>query len=350
MARLESDLKLGFYPTSLETLKKIFNRVEIINEEIERPLKVLDPCCGMGEAIGFIKKSIHNSIKTESYGVELDIERGKEAIHNVDYFLAGSAFSTILYSKTFDFLFLNPPYGTHYIDDVQQRLEISFVEFFANTISLNGYMLLVISKNLFKDPMSHTIGTTLSQYGFKVEKVFYDETNSDYKKYNQFFILLKRVNGNKRASFSIEKNIKIGTEFLSQMDFSNAVEINSIEKICLNFKLKKSRNFSFKSRESIPEWQIGKVLEKNQRAFKNAIEKLNSKRINVSNLSSVDSPNEGQSIILMMNGLIHNSIAGFLIKGKTEKKEVLSDKELTDAYVAKLFGFNTQTKRFCIFE
>ena len=50
MARLASEAKMAFYPTSVETVRKI--RKMFI---FEPDAQIIDPCCGEGEAVSVFK-------------------------------------------------------------------------------------------------------------------------------------------------------------------------------------------------------------------------------------------------------------------------------------------------------
>lgn len=334
MARLESDLKLGFYPTSTSTLRKFTDKIVLKQED---KIKVFDPCCGNGEALEFLGQFFDAT----TYGVELDDTRSKEAINRVNFFINASAFEMMRTTKSFEFLFLNPPYGTHIVNEKETRLEISFVDFFANSVAIGGYLLLVVSYKLFKDFSSYRIGLLLSNLDFRVETIFFDEENEDYKNYGQYFILLKRAgNKIKKESKILEKNLEVGNKFLQEMDFSKAVSINSIKQIELNIKKANIHNFNFRSFSPIKEWQIGKALEKHILKFQNVFSKMIEKKTAVSNFASIDEPNDGQSVILITNGLVENAIANFLLKGICNKRKVVNKNALIDRYEANLFGFS----------
>lgn len=75
MARLESDLKKGYYPTSTLTVKKIFDKFLIFNTE--KKTIALDSCAGEGDVIEYIS----NNYNCKSYAVELDIVRAQKAMN-----------------------------------------------------------------------------------------------------------------------------------------------------------------------------------------------------------------------------------------------------------------------------
>ncbi|WP_300449727.1 DUF6094 domain-containing protein [uncultured Helicobacter sp.] len=72
MARLESDKKLGFFPTNSATVNEFLDKISITGKQ--ENFLVCDPCCGEGVALSLFKR--FSGVKT--YGVELDTERAKK--------------------------------------------------------------------------------------------------------------------------------------------------------------------------------------------------------------------------------------------------------------------------------
>ena len=101
MARLESNKKMGYYPTPEKTLHHI--RQWIDQEWKER--HYLDPCCGEGRALEDLVP--YNSI---TWGVELDIERAMKASRYLTNVIQCSIFNAHISSKSMGLLWLNPPY------------------------------------------------------------------------------------------------------------------------------------------------------------------------------------------------------------------------------------------------
>jgi len=103
--RTQGKMKAGFYPTPAEV-------VDLIADFIKRPLfhegiRFLDPCAGEGEALRVLASRL--GVK-ETYGVELDQTRAKQAAANIKQVIPGSYESMKSAWRGFSLLYLNPPY------------------------------------------------------------------------------------------------------------------------------------------------------------------------------------------------------------------------------------------------
>ena len=70
MGRLESQAKMGFYPTPSAVVEHIRNMLNISHDA-----RLLDTCCGEGEALALVA----GDTRAEAYGVELNRQRMKMA-------------------------------------------------------------------------------------------------------------------------------------------------------------------------------------------------------------------------------------------------------------------------------
>jgi predicted RNA methylase len=117
--RTAGKMKAGFYPTPAEV-------VDLIADFIKRPLfhegiRLLDPCAGEGEALRVLASRL--GVK-ETYGVELDQTRAKQAGAVLKQVIPGSFESMKSAWRGFSLLFLNPPYD---YDEESKRLEYKFL-------------------------------------------------------------------------------------------------------------------------------------------------------------------------------------------------------------------------------
>jgi len=120
MARLESQAKMGFYPTPVEVVRQIMAMLEIPSDA-----RLLDTCCGEGEALNVLAEGL----KVETYGVELDKSRFKAAKTRLDHVLWADALYEFICSKEyFSLLFLNPPYDTGDTEGDRTRIEVQFLK------------------------------------------------------------------------------------------------------------------------------------------------------------------------------------------------------------------------------
>jgi len=137
MARLASQIKLGYYPTPpevVEQVKKLFH--------FEPGARLLDPCCGEGKAL----HAVAEGADVLTYGVELDKERFKEAKDFVDNVLWADALHEVTLSrKGFSFLWLNPPYDTDSdLGGKRDRVEIQFLKKYWDFLQPGGVLVYVV--------------------------------------------------------------------------------------------------------------------------------------------------------------------------------------------------------------
>ena len=101
--RLAAQAKMGYYPAP----EKV---TEIIRRYLKRGrnglIRVLDPCAGEGTAI----RVIGNHLRSETYGVEIDVKRGQKAKTLLTKCLVTDYKNTKISRKSFSLLWLNPPY------------------------------------------------------------------------------------------------------------------------------------------------------------------------------------------------------------------------------------------------
>lgn len=336
MARLESNLKLGYYPTQLKTLEKIFDKL-IFTQNEEDKIKVLDPCCGEGNALELIGKKLN----ADTYGIELHEGRAKEAMQRVKFLLSGSALEAIISGKAFEFIYLNPPYGTYFLDGKEKKLEESFIERFSSFLAVDGYMLLAISKNSLSSKTCFPLLSSIIKNSLRVEDVFFDEDNEDYKNYGQYFILFKKTIKSKEKV----SDLITAEKLFAEINFRNAKNIDTIEK---TYKLKPSGNklYRFISYDGLKDWQLDANLKQNEYKTKEVLNELTKENNSLLNTTSIENPNDGQTIILMLSGLLDNPINNVLIKGETAKKKVCGDEKASDCYLSTLFAFDIQEKKY----
>ena len=90
-------------------------------------LRILDPCCGGGDALQYGWPSIldrPNAPPIETYGVELHRDRAEEAEKRLHRTLASDLFATSIANGAFGLLLLNPPYD---YDSEDKRTEHAFL-------------------------------------------------------------------------------------------------------------------------------------------------------------------------------------------------------------------------------
>lgn len=142
--RTEGKKKAGFYPTPVEV-------VVLIADFIRRPLihdaiRLLDPCSGEGVALQALASRLG---ARETYGVELDSTRAKQAAGVLKQVISGSFESMKSVWKGFSLLFLNPPYD---YDEEAKRLEYKFLVKLTPYLQTRGLLVyLIVQKHLNKE-------------------------------------------------------------------------------------------------------------------------------------------------------------------------------------------------------
>lgn len=149
MARLASQSKLGYYATPLEVVRHIRQCLTF-----EEGCRLLDPCCGEGEALALIAQG--NPVKT--YGIELERDRLTKAQHALQHVLWGDALREITVSSGFDLLYLNPPYDFEEGEAQNQRLEYRFLMKFRRALSHTGMIIMIFPLAALKsEPLRNEI-------------------------------------------------------------------------------------------------------------------------------------------------------------------------------------------------
>ncbi len=103
MARLVSAARMGYYPTPEDLTPLI-----ALHLQRDRPglVRILDPCAGKGAAL----QHIGRHLQAETYGIELDRERGLAAKDKLTQCLIADYQSALVSHGRFGLLYLNPPY------------------------------------------------------------------------------------------------------------------------------------------------------------------------------------------------------------------------------------------------
>jgi hypothetical protein len=138
MARLESQIKMGFYPTPSEVVEHIRKMLNISPEA-----RLIDTCCGEGEALSFLVRQS----QAETYGCELDRKRMTQAKTRLKHVLWADVLYDLVCSKgAFSLLWLNPPYDTsgYGTDETKDRLEVLFLKRHWLYLQDGGVMVYII--------------------------------------------------------------------------------------------------------------------------------------------------------------------------------------------------------------
>lgn len=337
MARLASDAKMGFYATSPETVKMIIERTMDIKENTF----VVDSCAGEGEMIEMFRKEYG----CYNFAVELNEDRARAASErDIMRVLNADAINGVRKSTKWAGLnFLNPPYG---VGADGERLELRFVERWGNTTVEGGVMMLVINPSSADEDMAKKL--ILS--GYKPYWSVYDPENEDYKRFGQFFIILKRVRENFRADLD---------EFMAVLENPISLdEWEEVEKISPKAGMPPQM---FKEID-LPQWKMHEYLSRSslKKAFFDNLRKGSFVG------GSIEHPNEGQAAILIASGKLNKQTKladgdEIILKGTVKKHRVdkaqmdESTGEITkvkrmDAYQTVVYGLKLPQGLFVKYE
>jgi len=184
--RLGAQAKMGYYPTPQPVISLI---ADILMRNVKGNIKLLDPCAGEGSAL----KHIGEMLRAETYGVELDTERGGIAKESLTQCLITDYMATRISNHAFSMLYLNPPYDWAIKDDEVSSSERYERTFLGNTIRYlitNGVLVYLIPRARLDKPIAKILA-----YRFKDVKVF-RFPEDEYKAFRQivlFGVLKKRA-------------------------------------------------------------------------------------------------------------------------------------------------------------
>ena len=144
--RLAAQFKGGFYPTPPRVVEMVATLMQARTvTRGETTLRILDPCCGAGEALADLAARIErpDGASVETFGVELHAERAKEAERRLDHALGTDLFQTAIANGAFGLLYLNPPYDQDAGDD-EQRTEMRFLRHCTRYLGELGLLVFVV--------------------------------------------------------------------------------------------------------------------------------------------------------------------------------------------------------------
>jgi tRNA1(Val) A37 N6-methylase TrmN6 len=183
--RLAAQAKMGYYPTPASVVSRIS---DILARDGRGTIRLLDPCAGEGHAL----KHIGESLKAETYGIELDRERGRIARENLTHCLITDYEATRISNQAFSLLYLNPPYDWAIRNDevsASERYERTFLRNTIRYLIPDGILVYLIPQSR----LDKNIATILS-YRFKDIRLFRfpDEEYQSFKQVVIFGVLKKR--------------------------------------------------------------------------------------------------------------------------------------------------------------
>ena len=146
--RLAAQAKGGYYPTPDRVVDMIADLIDTpigYHYHNNDTLRILDPCCGAGDAVERLARRIHqaSSVPVETYGVELHSERAEEAAPRLHRTLSADLFRTSIANGAFGVLYLNPPYD---FDAEDKRTEHAFLTHTTRYLAEEGLLVFIVPR------------------------------------------------------------------------------------------------------------------------------------------------------------------------------------------------------------
>lgn len=148
-------VKNGYFPTDAETLGRIQNFLA----PSEKPMRILDPCCGEGTALADIRFGLQEraekDVFIEALGIEFDHERAWHSKSILDRVIHADLHDVVVKARSMGLLFLNPPYGFGLKDDTNanvaegafdkaERLERTFLKKTVPYLMPGGVLIYIV--------------------------------------------------------------------------------------------------------------------------------------------------------------------------------------------------------------
>ncbi len=147
--RLAGLAKGGYYPTPLRCVDLMSNFIQVTptTGRVEHEaIRILDPCCGPGDACERLAARLSQKTQADirTFGVELEVERARQARAQMDFTLSSDLFQTMIANNAFHLLFLNPPYDH---DQEHRRVEQAFLAHCTRYLAENGLLILIVPRH-----------------------------------------------------------------------------------------------------------------------------------------------------------------------------------------------------------
>jgi hypothetical protein len=138
--RLAAIEKMGYYPTPSPVTDLV---ARWLIPPVNGKWRLLDPCCGMGEATARLVQAVGGTCET--WGVELSPMRSEAAARVMDRVFNTAWQQVGVQEKSVSVLWLNPPYDD---DNESQRLEIEFLRSAFPALVQGGVLIYIVPQRL----------------------------------------------------------------------------------------------------------------------------------------------------------------------------------------------------------
>jgi len=205
MARLESMAKMGYYPTP-EELTPIIAKYLKPKEE-KGTIRIFDPCAGEGTAL----KIIGEHLQAETYGIEIDKKRGKDAHNKLTRCLITDYKATQITPKFASLLWLNPPYDWAAREgelERSERYERTFLRDTTKYLIPGGVLVYLI-------PLKRLDATIARMLSYRFEKIrLFRFPEKLYQRFKQIILfgILKKIPSTEEALSEYLKDAGTGKQ------------------------------------------------------------------------------------------------------------------------------------------
>lgn len=292
------------------------------------PITICDPCCGEGAVIEVFKTYAPKAI---TYGVEAEYSKAIVANKRVEHFFNMDFHSIKRAKEMFNFVYLNVPtlQKSASANTIFSPLR-EYLNSWAVNIVVGGHILLVLDLEAMGQ---NDVLWALYSEGFAYELGFSYE--------GMCFALFKR-GGTTRKYDCYEEFASPLYGAIPPLDEVKIPKQNKFIKI-------NSQNKFFTSTKSLKVWQLIDFAEKRtNHPFKRKIKEYESSK----NLAIIDSPNDGQALLMLLSGQLDKPIAdNFLLKGTVKKKSVKrqvskTKAKICDYYSSQLFCYDIAKNKY----
>jgi hypothetical protein len=156
--RLAGQEKMGYYPTPLSQVTLIASWLGV---EPGKPVRLLDPCVGEGEALAALAQALmQQGARVETWGVELSPGRAEKAAACLDRVLPTAWEQAHLREDAVSLLFENPPYDHEGIGD-SRRQEWTFLKTSTPALMPGGVLVYIVPEYVLRrhrDILRHLAG------------------------------------------------------------------------------------------------------------------------------------------------------------------------------------------------
>jgi len=191
--RLAGQIKLGHYPTPpgvVELLKLLIN----FSAYAENKACALDPCCGEGAALGTLTAGQN----VETFGIELDAARAKEAHSRLKHVVHASFDQVDISPEGFGLLFLNPPYD----DEEGERKELIFLRGTLDCLASTGVLVYIIPQKRFTRPIVELLVSNFTE--LNVHRF----PDGEFERFGQIVVLGRRSSWPQDRPDQVERLLK----------------------------------------------------------------------------------------------------------------------------------------------